>query len=1198
MNILEQIFQLENPKLEYKISEELHNLLFDWFNESKISITVFEKELFEPLFEEIVQKNENIQQYYDEARRSTYIQYAFKYVMYHNPNNAMLEKFFKLDDRGIVNNVVSSYKTHGKADPNLYKILNTGTEIARYYHAIYARIDQNYSYLPCNFAQLKFDEHVHFNTIFDYVNQQHFEEKPYMLFLISKSHTQKYDRNSEASEIISKTEYDALIETAFENSISKYNETYNRSLSKEMFLLLKDFLEFKPVDKKAKITFDTFEEAKILIEKTKGREIEIFEHIFYFLRNEYMYEKDKYWNVLLSALCRNMDCTANWLHKKVLFLLLPDNKYNFNLIFSHITSLLQKQAQQFHYHDGLVKDYETLLFKNTIIAPNENGLVFLRTVAENIESKSLKKFTLQKLGSYYFDARNAFDFSYFSYDEKDKSFKTIKQFIDDLNYLTPVALKKVNKPIYYESEKDDIFNINYLGEDIGICRHYFVRDINAVLTKAESPYRLVSIPLQQIKERYNREENILFSLAFMNEEEHEFFRQEYLTDKNAKNWWFERSYSSYDIFFKHLKEAPNVNPEFSHSTTVSFQELKNTKNDAGSSQPQNAFLEDINWKWFKDQYIDELNSKESWYEIMNVICQSPKGKKPTTAWLSELKTVIEKLGTEKYFKELQVLLSLSLKEESWFFDLYANALKGLIWSCAYISPNDLSLSILKTIIEFSYAKVYGVGAKSVTTGNLALEALIGTQKEEAFGILNIMRNKTKYNKFVTVLEKYMDKFKENSTIPEQLLADKSIPNFGFLDGKKNFEIADWTLIISFKNKKIVKEWQHNDGQISKQTPALITSDYAKDLKEVNEEIKQINTIFNDLKKRIKTYWLYDRSWQFSDWEKFIKNHDLLYPHIDGLIWSNITNGKDFILINHEMLDFENNKVISNPDDEISLWHPVKNDEKNTIAWQDYLWKNKIIQSERQAYRENYPFSETELQLSETPRFANHFLEVKKLMAVANSVGWIFTYEHEGVNWPRAFFKPLNITAHIVCDYDRYSYAIPTKQLYFTENNSTKINDDKAQQGFEKIKLATVPLVALSEICRDIDLFIATTSVANNIELSENKQEYKSYRTEYEKGLFSDNANAKIRKQIIEQIKSVLKLNVAGFDGNYVIVKGINENFRINLNSGFAQSNETQKHINLIPEISSLKSNKKLRLPIEDDETLYIILAKILYLQTQ
>jgi Domain of unknown function (DUF4132) len=375
---------------------------------------------------------------------------------------------------------------------------------------------------------------------------------------------------------------------------------------------------------------------------------------------------------------------------------------------------------------------------------------------------------------------------------------------------------------------------------------------------------------------------------------------------------------------------------------------------------------------------------------------------------------------------------------------------------------------------------------------------------------------------------------------------------------------------------------------------LMTLNHPALLQEINAEIKQIQTVFSDLKKTLKTYWLHDRNWLGADWQNYILNHSLLNPHIQNLIWSNQTQKNSFIVKTTGLWTVTDEPYHFDPKDVLKLWHPIENQEDTIQQWQDYLWKNNIIQPERQAFREHYPFSTTELAQTETVRFAHHFLEVNKLMAIANGAGWIFTYEHHEDSWPRMFIKPLNLTAHLQCDYSSIDFANPTKNFYFTEGNSTRINDYPPNRVL--IPLKQVPLVTLSELCRDIDLFIATTSISHNPDLSQNRPEMEHYRMSYEKGLFSDNASAKVRKQILTKLIPVLKLKSSGFEGNYWLIDGSLNQYRINLGSGFAQIRSSQKHINLIPSIADLKKNKKLRLPINDDDTLYMILAKALFLQ--
>ncbi len=1227
MNFLKKLFNIGNEDSDQKrgLSPEMYDLLLDWFNESGTNITSFENDFFEPIIK-IYRTNDNKNQYFgsnpEEARREYFPRLAFRYLIYKLPDNSLLKRFFELEKvpydfhRDICHYYNVSWS--GNKNLDLSRPLEIGSMIAGLYHAIYLKKDFNISYLPADFDKLKFNEDKEvFTRVFDYVRKQSFEEKLHLFQSLKTSTNTKYVQKSSEDGIksdfekitISTSSYDRLIDTALQEVVREHEQMYHVSLNNEIIELFKD-LVFKAYESdKVRTKAENIKVADIFIERVKGNELSVLEHIIYYLRNEYIYEKDnKHWLTKIEVLLKSPNITSEWLEKLIDLMLADRNlsaskRYyeikNADIIFLYIiTPAFKYKSSLFSYSDPVVQKYEELLFKRTTHVPEKEGLDILHTIAERIGNIDIRNFILSKLSAYCFDS-TIDHYSFLSFDESDKKYTTIKQFINDLNILVPVALKKIVMPFYsFYDEDNSLLILNYNNQDVEISYSFFAKSVNELLEKAESPYRLIPIPMYVRQNGGYNEYSLLVTMAFMNSKEFDFFLNYYMTPENVEKWQFKgNKFTDNKLFTGYIVKLAGLTTSFTDATDIPFLELKRSKlNTQTSSSDDNAFLSDVNWDWFRVKYIDNLGSKEQWYEIMDLMCQCSKGKKPAKAWLADLKNAMENFGIEKYFKELQVLISSSIKEESWFFDQYAVALKGLIWSCAYIKPNDTSLGILKMITERCYTKIPGIGAISTVTGNLALDALVASQKEEAYGMMSLMRNKTKYNKFAVALEKFMDKFKETSPFPEQLLADKTIPNFGFRNGKKTFDVEGYSIVIGFNKRKLTKEHFDKQGGILKKLPVDFEARHAIALKEINAEIKQINTVFNDLGKRVKTYWLFDRTWAYSDWKKYILDHALLYPHIESLIWTNETQQVDFIVLDGQMRDMEDNPVASNPDDIIRLWHPVINTEENILRWQNYLWENKIVQHQRQAFRENYPFSETELAMSESPRFAHHFLEVNKLMAIANNTGWIFTYSHEGQSWPRIYLRPLNITAHMRCDYDRFSYAIPTKVLYFTDNNTTKMDGYFIDDKTEGIKLSEVPIVMLSEICRDIDLFIATSSIANDVELSENRQEYESYRVDYQKGLFSDNANAKVRGQILEKLAPILKLNIERIEGNFVIIKGKSDTYRINLNSGFAQSRDTQKHINLIPNIKKIKADKKIRLPIEDDETLYIILAKILHLQ--
>jgi hypothetical protein len=495
----------------------------------------------------------------------------------------------------------------------------------------------------------------------------------------------------------------------------------------------------------------------------------------------------------------------------------------------------------------------------------------------------------------------------------------------------------------------------------------------------------------------------------------------------------------------------------------------------------------------------------------------------------------------------------------------------------------------------AYTKIRGIGPKSAAVGNLGMDALAKTGEMGAFGMLNLMRNKSKYSRFVKAIDKYIDKFKESSDLPEEAIADRAIPRFGFHESEKILKVSDQiSAVFRFNKGKLTKKWIVNEKEMSKAPKELLAA-FPNEEKEINAEFKRINTIFKDLRHRIRSYWLLDRKWTYEDWKAFIYEHPLIHPLIQGMIWQNESQETSFIIQEDALLQADAKIHKAKEEDIISLWHPIIDSEENIQTWQDYILQTKLVQPFRQVFREHYPFSATEIQMEKSPRFAHHFMLVNKLMAIANGAGWRFTYEHEGQSWPRRYLKTMDLTVHLQCDYDRSDFAIPSKDLYFTKGNTTKIAYTSVS-AFEVIPFSEVPLKTLSELCRDIDLFIATSSIANDPELSIRSENYQHYRDDFHRGKFSDNASAKVRKRILTQLIPILKLDGAQFEGNYLVVSGTLNDYRINLGSGFAQIKGSQKHINLLPDIAPMKKNRKIHVPIQDDETLYIILAKALFLQ--
>jgi hypothetical protein len=1198
MKIFDRLFKLkqhkptENSGTDFQLSD----LVLDWFKKGQVARQEFENDYLQPLLKALADNNEYLSTQFaennEEVLRQYFEAYSIQYLSFKTQDNIFMDKVLRL-----VTVKDSPYYSLGRllmeridwrikeALPVLEN-LEIGKTLLAIYHAIYLRDGYNSldgsGSLDSMVSNGKFGKsETYFRTIFNYVCQQDFDKKPFVMFNLYMH--KKWDYHREM--IVIENPYQEEIAIALENSILEYNKTHGLKLD---FGVTKDIAALFDYGNTAKwnstgykdrkkLRVKDFEEIKNMVTHVRKNPAEALQNIFYYLGNQSVYDAENLFAEALGQITAGVQFDKGWLLK----IIGQSHIYNYEIFVEQVTTMLVNIREQLSYREPLVTAYEQFLFGHGWHFRYQQvfkaGVKLLLEIAGKIDDETERGLYRQRLNPYMADVCHQYGHYNLVMDEKDKSYKVIRALIDDLNRIIPVALKnvpRVDPMAYYDSvDVPTFFEINRNGKDEDVSL-LFIDHINNLLYNEGKGYQLVAIPI--IHHSEHRKDYYISSLAYMSHNEYQYFYHHYLIDN----------------FPQLVKFQLYASIRFCDANSVSFMHLKGQM----AQQPpltQNKFLADINWAWFKDKYIDNLSSREQWYDIMDTMVDCPSGKKPNTKWLASVKSKMEKFGRDKYFRELQSLLSESFKEDFWFFDTYRNALRGFIWTCTQITPTDESMNIVRNIIERSYAKVPNVGPKSATVGNFALEALVLFGQEEVFGVLNIMRNKSRYNRFIKVLDKYIDWFMKISDIPEQLLADKAIPRFGFVDGIKNIPVGDHKMQVYFKGGKIEKQWMGTDGKRMKSVPGHLKEQYPSELKEANDEVKQLNAIYTDLKKRISTYWLFNRSWQAKDWLTYIFTHPLMLHRIENLIWTNQTRGIDFIIRDGRMLTIEGVEVQPEESDTLVLWHPVINTGENVAAWQEYIWESGIVQGERQAFREHYPFSVTESANTQSGRFANHFLEVKKLMAVANAAGWIFTYVHEGRNWPRIYVKELNITAHIRCDYNRNDFAIPTKELFFTEGNTTNINEWPMK--LELLILSDVPPVFLSEICRDIDLFIATTNVGHNPELAD-RQEMKDYYMQYWKGVFSDNAVAKIRRSVIEKLIPVLKIKSSGFEGNYLVVEGSLNSYRINLGSGFAQIRGSQKHINIIPSIDGVKKNKTLRLPIEDDDTLYLILAKALFLQ--
>jgi hypothetical protein len=1168
-----------------EVDFELKDILFDWFNDNNDTIKSFYKNFLEPCIE-VYKKNERtkkyIEDYPEKAIEHYFNQHAILYLAANYPDNTRFKilldyllsnknQAYAIKDSII--NVPSQYQFQ-QEETHLWDVLKTGNTIIKIYHAIYDMRDYNISYMSSMSSYLRFltidrSENI-FKKVIAYFNQQNFSDKLHVLIdAIPPSNKTGYNYNSVS---ILKNERKKHLDYYNKNNSIEITDTFSQDFEDSFFNIeYTQIYKETSSNKRRYLKLEQFPEATKFISKNSNNKDSIIK--YYLLRigfSRLSSDLTKIHKGLFSEIHRNLNLSK----ESFLSIINSKIKQNHSLIYNELLApILKDEVIIGGLTNELVDQFEFKLHQDIIhhsdlieFQPCFDAILTHRKEDKDEITHSL---TVAKYNGLY----GGVDFNDYWIMPNISSNKhinsNINQILERLNLLFPSSLKSFDKQNHYNNNKLCTLNID--GKDYDF-RSKIIIELNEILRTKKTGYRFLPILIQKranYRDSSSDQDMFKCSIELLCYSQFKFLNNTQYSQHSVSNSNFIQS-----IKYQNL-EAPLFN----------YSEKKNTK-----VSNKISFANNPSWKWFKDKYVDKLESSKKWYPILDLHIQCKGSAKPNKQWSVQINNAINQFGKERYFKELGSLISDSLNESFWFIDNYRVPIKGIIWSCA-LNPSSESLSIIRSIVEAAYTKIPNVGPKSASLGNLCLNAFVLSKSDEAFGIMNLIRNKSKYQRFIKAIDKSIDKYLEHSTGDAEELADKTIPNFGFKDTSKTILINNnISAVFLIQKNKLSKKWLV-DGKMQSTTPSIIKEKYNALGKEVAAEFKRINSVYKQLKERIKTYWLYDRKWKYDFWHKYLFSHPLLKGYLENMIWSNETNGQSFIYKNGDFVNSNNKVIISGSNDIINLWHPVLATSVEVSEWSSFIFTNRINQPLRQVFREHYPFSSEELSNTKSKRFAHHFLTVKKLMAIANSAGWVFTYEHSGDSWPRKFIKPLNSTVHLKCDYSRYDYAIPTKEIYFTTGNTVKLNSTTK---IEEKLLSEIPSVTLSEICRDMDLFIATSSIANDPNLSLKTEKEKFYREDFSTSYFSDNASVKVRKQVINIIGPSIGVNPV-FEKNYLLVEGKLNKYRINLGSGFAQLSDSQKHINLFPDIQPMKKSKKIHSPIQDDETLYIILAKAKFL---
>ena len=613
------------------------------------------------------------------------------------------------------------------------------------------------------------------------------------------------------------------------------------------------------------------------------------------------------------------------------------------------------------------------------------------------------------------------------------------------------------------------------------------------------------------------------------------------------------------------------------------------------------------------------DKRRMWTELFNCCVTATTGK-PNKKWLGVAKPLFTKIGADEFLACINNWFA--LVEKPWtgqvgqwghplqIDEVNQTILRGLVWCCSFVEDRNL-IRTLGALAKTAYRSVPNQGPRSQKVGNAVVFTLGEMTNRDAVTQLAMLKVKIKNGSAQRFIEGELNKTAERLGIARDDLEEMSIPAYGMDEvGLRRDEFGDFAAELKVDTRGGSElQWFKPDGMPQKSAPSTVERDFADDLKELKTAAKDIQKMVTVQRERIDSLFLQQKQWPITAWRDRYLNHPLVGIIARRLVWV-FRDGsmvKAGAFLNDAIVDEQDKPLATLPDTAtVELWHPIPHEVNEISQWRDWFDRHSIAQPFKQAHREVYILTDAERQTrSYSNRFAAPILRQTQLRALASARGWhaklLGGWDGGGDAQIYRFLPAWNITAQfwINAIYDELNAGnvmetagtpyVSTDQVRFYSGQYGEYAPDG-----DLVPMADVPPLVLSEVMRDVDLFVGVASIGNDpnwLHSGEGGQ-HRDYWTGYSFGAISE--TGKTRRRVLERLVPLLKIaDRCTFEDNFLVVRGDIRTYRIHFGSGNIQMTPNNQYLCIVPKPD--KSTDNVFLPFEGDRTLSIIISKALML---
>nr|WSX50163.1 DUF4132 domain-containing protein [Streptomyces sp. NBC_00974] len=632
-----------------------------------------------------------------------------------------------------------------------------------------------------------------------------------------------------------------------------------------------------------------------------------------------------------------------------------------------------------------------------------------------------------------------------------------------------------------------------------------------------------------------------------------------------------------------------------------------------------------------EQWADEAMADGRWDALL-AHAATATAARPTAAWEKTARALVAADGAGPDVLREAVTGWLALVDrprtltltETWYAshpDPYnANALRGLAWLLPLLPAHPEIPRALGRLVETCLRKVPGLGPCNPKVANAGVLALSRTEGEAALAELARLASRVTFKGTLKVIDKALEARAEALGLSREEVEELAVPAYGLTEvGRAALPFGEALALLEVRGTKAVLSWRNAAGKDVKSVPAAVRQEHAEELKELKAAVKDLDKMLTAQAERLDRQFLARRTWTYGAWRERYLDHPLVGTLARRLIWT--VAGVPAVYDGTDVRGFGGDPLCVTAEAEVLLWHPVGREPAEVAAARERLEELGITQPFKQAHREVYPLTEAERNTGTySNRFAGHVLRQHQFHSLAAARGWrnklrlcvddsLPPAVRELPQWGlRAEYW---IEGEESGDYDADttdsgSYLrLRTDQVRFypvdapqnrasTYGGGYTMDRRDGRTPVDPLPLAAIPELVLSEVLRDVDLFVGVASVGNDPTWSDGGPEgrFREYWTSY--GFGELGQSAETRRTLLERL--VPRLAIAGrctIEGRFLHVRGELRTYKIHLGSGNILMEPNDQYLCIVPKTGGAPDAGYL--PYEGDRTLAVILSKAMLL---